>query len=66
MSAVRELSFRPGDSIVLRGDPANHFYVLESGKAEVWAEPLSDKDQQSTGVNSEGLVLVATLGRCAN
>lgn len=62
MSAVRELRFRPGDHIVHRGDPANHFYVLESGKAEVWAEPLSDKDQ-SIGVSAEGLVLVATLGR---
>ena len=64
MSAVRELHFRAGDIIVHRGDPALHFYILESGKAEVWAEPLGDKEDQTLGVNPEGLVLVATLGRC--
>lgn len=67
MSLARELRFRAGDFIVHRGDSATHFFILESGKAEVWAEPLNDKEQtqQSTCVNAAGLVMVAMLGRYA-
>ena len=54
ISRMQAQSFNAGDTVVKQGDKAEHFYIIQKGKAEVWSLGLYDDKPQMINILQEG------------
>ena len=47
-------TFAKGDVVIRQGDPAEHFYILKEGTAEVWSTGLYDDEMKRVNILHEG------------
>jgi len=51
---MRKISVKKGDEVVRTGDPGQTFYIITSGKAELWRRNVYDNELQFIEVLTEG------------
>jgi len=51
---MREINAKKGDEIVRAGEPGHTFYIITSGKAELWRRSLYDTELQFVETLTEG------------
>jgi rhodanese-related sulfurtransferase len=51
---MRTRQARVGENIITQGEPGDFFYIIESGRAEIWQQGPYDDEQQLVGVRVPG------------
>ncbi len=54
ISRMKVKPYSAGEDVVRQGDAAEHFYILQGGEAEVWAQGLYDDEQKLVSTLKEG------------
>jgi rhodanese-related sulfurtransferase/signal-transduction protein with cAMP-binding, CBS, and nucleotidyltransferase domain len=51
---MRTRQAKAGEDIITQGEPGDFFYIIESGRAEIWQQGPYDDEQQLVGVRVPG------------